>query len=624
MRFDYQKTVENVINQKKSGRSQEIIIGDIINEIQHINKIELLLYATCALWHTSVFERESSPLFANLLSPSKQIPYLIDLLLSMQNEEQHESMSFSKWQKISRLLDEIEYAYASSIVFTDDGQLYVSSEEAKITGVANNTFRNFYSNSELVFEEQVREKISLFCSPYDDLIYREFGFRIADIYNFIDIVKGIVLDKLQDTNDYCNTLIGTNEYKEYDSFNWFFYDHLSGFPSKSNHPGTNHLLTFGEILRKFVDEGTLKHIIQFLEYSPTISDKIHYYTDDSIFLTHPLIVLGQRIIVPHSRVLIDAFLLRLNFFLKESDRNYLVQRNKSVENKCVLLFKKLFGKEVEIYQNYYLDKQFEQDLLVVYNNTCLIVEIKDCSFRQPMRDPVKAYVKIEKDFKSSIQKGYDQCLRVEKALWANDSITIYDKRGKKYTQLNTKRIIDCYSIIVTSYRYGPIQNDLWYMLKKDDDALFPWSVSIDDLENFILLLIRKEKNKGRYRQLFLNYLKYREGFHGRLACMDELEMCGWFICNERDFITYSQNTLLPLRTTPDMSDIFDAYYLIGLGFDNELNLDHKIKSIPKFADDFEIILYEAKGNNTFVSNGTDVKIMGQIVKKTNPNNLNMV
>lgn len=44
-------------------------------------------------------------------------------------------------------------------------------------------------------------------------------------------------------------------------------------------------------------------------------------------------------------------------------------------------------------------------------------------------------------------------------------------------------------------------------------------------------------------------------------------------------------------TFPGMADVFDAYYKVGLGFDNELNIDIKRNyPIPKYAKSFDLNL----------------------------------
>ena len=84
-----------------------------------------------------------------------------------------------------------------------------------------------------------------------------------------------------------------------------------------------------------------------------------------------------------------------------------------------------------------------------------------------MRDPLRAFDKIKTDFDKAVQLGYNQCKRVEDILLSGTDVDIYDAENKKLLyQLKSKKITDVWSIVVTDYKYGPIQTDLSKMLKK--------------------------------------------------------------------------------------------------------------------------------------------------------------
>jgi hypothetical protein len=204
-----------------------------------------------------------------------------------------------------------------------------------------------------------------------------------------------------------------------------------------------------------------------------------------------------------------------------------------------------------------------------------------------MRDPLKAFNKIKSDFKKSIQYGYDQCKRVENKIEEGKPFKIYDSKTKKCLyEILPNRIKDYFSIIVTQFKYGGIQTNLDNLLIKEDKSLYPWSVSVDDLEAFILVL-RKIK-KGMARSQFIEYLKHRELFHERLHCSDELELCGFFINAPNDFKRQAKEDAI-FSAFPGMSDLFDAEYRNGLGFDNELDMDvKKYYGVPEYPKHYDI------------------------------------
>ena len=138
----------------------------------------------------------------------------------------------------------------------------------------------------------------------------------------------------------------------------------------------------------------------------------------------------------------------------------------------------------------------------------------------------------------------------------------------------------------TNFKYGTIQTDLSSLLEKDEDASYPWSDCVDDLEVFFLLMRRKLKGLASYR--FVEFLDYRERLHGHVLCSDELEICGWYLNDREQFIANTDKEGL-VNTTPNMGTIFDAYYRIGLGFKNELDIDYKKRyDLPDYPQHFQL------------------------------------
>lgn len=177
-----------------------------------------------------------------------------------------------------------------------------------------------------------------------------------------------------------------------------------------------------------------------------------------------------------------------------------------------MIFREFFSSSAKIFTNYSVDGVSENDLLILYGGVCIIVEIKNCKFREPFRNPVKAYERIKRDFNNAIKLGYVQCKRVEDVIFNdNDNeVRILDAENIQNVLYNLKKekIKEVWSIIVTDYRYGPIQTNLGMLLKKETDDYYPWSVCVDDLEIFLLLM--KKIYKGVSSARFIEFLDYRE------------------------------------------------------------------------------------------------------------------
>jgi hypothetical protein len=90
------------------------------------------------------------------------------------------------------------------------------------------------------------------------------------------------------------------------------------------------------------------------------------------------------------------------------------RRDIETENQTVEIIRGLFGNQAEYFTSVFENdkSQNEHDVLVIYKDTILIVEVKASKFKEPFRDPDKAYVRIKRDFRSDggIQKAFEQGL----------------------------------------------------------------------------------------------------------------------------------------------------------------------------------------------------------------------
>ena len=240
-----------------------------------------------------------------------------------------------------------------------------------------------------------------------------------------------------------------------------------------------------------------------------------------------------------------------------------------LEKKIVSIFSKFLKSDFEIYTSYYIDN-CEQDILILWKNHAFIIEAKGYNLREPLRDPNRAFVRIKDDFKSCIGYGYKQTKRVEDKFLNEKPFKIFDNNGNPITEINPKDYgDDYYSIIVNINSFGQIQTDLSTLLEIDDDDIYPWVVKLDDLEVFLLTLLKKKKTP----KYLVNYLLFREELHGKLICSDELEICGGYLLNKlNEKFVEKYDTIV---TTPDLTEIFDEQYRKEIGFDNEKYLKEK-------------------------------------------------
>jgi ribosomal protein S21 len=597
---ELKKRYEQIQAIRKSRRTQEEIIKELSSLINDFQKDSFLPYLTQMTIH--IDQRETSEVFKNLMSPMKQFVYLTDLYFSVETGGNKIGFSEDEWGKITYLLNEIEMTYFGDIGFYDED--IKDSPNLDKVSVSLQTFLNYFGNAQLSYDEQTLERLKINCGAFDKEVKKHLGFSVTESITFCAHIKNLINKKFTDCNYY---FLNKEEWtKLTDKFiergvtdprEWWNEPELNLLKEYRFKPGFIFIQNIDDINKVNLTSNVIKSLIDFLTYNENQNKgKVVYYADKNPFFDTPLIKLNEtEFLCPQYKFLIESFYNRINSKLaKIKKEKYTQFKNQMLEKKVEEVFRKLFGKEALIFDSYYVDKKkSEQDLLIVFKGFFFIIEIKDTLFRAPMRDPIKAFDKIKSDFKKSIQYGYEQCVRVESKFEDEKPFDIFDnKTHKSLFQVKPNKVKDYFSIIVTQFKYGNIQTNLDNLLKEEEDALYPWSICIDDLEAFILAL--KKLKKGMAKTQFINYLKHREAYNEHLICGDELELCGYFINSPKDFEKFStiEETF---NADPRMSELFDAEYYNGLGFKNEIDIDiKKYRKVRNYQKKWEFDIVSGK------------------------------
>lgn len=589
--YNYVEAFKRMMFFKEHYRTIEAIVTDLQMELKPIKEESLLIHAMRLILELDY--RSTSPLYQHLQSPMRQTFYMVDVYYSIMDRDESVEMDPERWDRIAVLLDEIEMTYFINIGFPNDGDVFHDDRDEQV-GVALSTFMWYFGNALMSYEEQTHDRILRYLKPYDSYIQSHYGFSVDQALSFILHVRTLNNDKLNDViHPYANTFFFYESHPEEwqkltqmfidrgvtDPHDWWYQPELSGMlKTLTTNPGEVHLHSREELLNMDLDSTVLMRILEFFAYDKeSIRGQTVYYADKHHSESHPLIQIGDRFVCPINKFMLEGMYYRIDNDLMRDvavGQKYKQHKDKSFEKKVEELFRGFFPPKTKIFTNYSVDGVSENDLLVIIGNTCIVVEIKNCGFRSPFRDPLKAFPRIKKDYSNAIQLGYEQCKRVEDVLFSGRDIYILDAGDMKkvHYHLKNKNISAVWSIVVTDFKYGSIQTDLSSLLNKDEEALFPWSVCIDDIEVFFLLM--RKLLKGIASNRFVEFLDYRERLHGHVLCSDELEICGWYLNDREQFKEYADRESL-INTSPNMGTIFDAYYRVGLGFKNEFDMAFK-------------------------------------------------
>lgn len=445
--------------------------------------------------------------------------------------------------------------------------------------------RNHFDNGTLSYVEQDLEKLRRVFTPFEGKIVQDFD---LDLNFLIEVCKEIELISMIRTKQQMSFL-HTPEFIDFnqrvqskkmgfsEAFDLLPDDIQEAFHS-FNSKTYAHLMFRAEDLYQRLEREKIDRFLLLFSRKPLPDASIRYYTAESPFELAPLLEFpnGNYLSLYGKQIPISIYKFLYTHLFNDNRYNSKLRkhREKNLEHKVTEIFKSFFPqKEAFFYENYFIEKDFEQDLLIIFKGTAIIVETKASKLREPFRDVEKAIIRLQEDFKNSVQYGFEQCKRVEDYFFDDRPFNIKDERGKILYTINPKKIHNIYSIVVTLERFGSLQTDLSLMLQKEDNIDYPWSVYIDDLETFLFAL--KQNIKSPISQ-FINFLKLRREMHGRMYAIDELDVCATYLQSPMKFKSYSEASDTFLTFSPYEQGDFDKLY-----WANQLRF--KEKALP---DDF--------------------------------------
>lgn len=532
----------------------------------------------------SIADNTANDQLGKLSSPLRQLYYLAGLLISSDDADGDDVMyNKEKWDDIVVLLNEIEFEY-EKIFFPKENE-EVDDQWKRVRRVAMPSFLSYFNQGPLNYEEQSINWIEELYVPLDVIIEKAIGLTTKDFVHFYDNLDKLVQKNFQGVS----SPKGASSLRE----NWSSYTKLSAGPDPSAPDFIKEMMkdkiplfTFmsdhgiinrfypKEIVSDLLPIEKVNNILALLTVRRAQTDFL-YYTETkpgNPLYEKPIVDIGDGLyqVFEVKQVIhaIEMLLEKLCTADTKATTKYVKKKGELLEKRIIDLFASFFKSDFKIYHSYYVDG-CEQDILILWKKYAFIIEAKGYSLKEPMRDPDKAFVRIDRDFQSSIGYGYTQTKRVEEKFAYGSMLSITDKHGKLIENIDTSKFDNDFSIIVNLESFGQVQVDLSSLLKIEDDDVFPWAVELDDLEVFILYLIANKKNP----YYFVYFLLFREELHGRLISADELEICAEYIQGKLNEKNIRGKELI--ATSPDAPGLFDKQYRKGMGFRNERYLEEK-------------------------------------------------
>lgn len=565
----------------------------MIDQLENLSK-ELKEYlrqydTACMLGHlsqlsSSIANGMSGDVLNKLSSPQRQMYYMAGLLLSAEpNDELKYNFSEEEWKEIVSKINAIEIEYFK--LFLPQVGEAIDEEWKRKRRVAMPSFLSYFNLGPLNYEEQTICWIRDLYTQMDTIIESSIGLTTEDFLIFYDNMDTWCQNNFQMYMQLSNTPVRPN-WKDYARIVCGTIDEAPEkirAIGKEREPMYSFMADYGmknrfrpnDIVTDDLPIEKVNAILQLLSCERKDRDFIFYTASNPgnpLFDT-PIVDIGNGMyqVYEEKQVLhaIDRLLESVCCNTEANKSKYIKKKGDLLEDKIEELFKKFFKGRATIYRGYYVDG-CEQDILVLYRDMALVVESKAYTMHEPFRDPERAYVRIKRDFDSSIGYANRQLWRVEQKFVEQQPLVLTDKDGNEITTIDTTKYIDGdYYVIVNQKSYGQLQSDLSVLLELEEGAHYPWAIRYDDLEVFLLTLMRRKKDWIYLKQFLIN----REYLHGRVFCSDELEICGGYLTGDlTEDMMQGEDTI---TCTPSLANVFDDQYRKGMGFKDEKNWKHK-------------------------------------------------
>lgn len=470
-----------------------------------------------------------------LQSPGRQVPFLLALLVGTPEPADPRAVDESLVREVNDLLDRIFFAYANMFFV---GLKNESAEWNEAANVAMPAFLHYFNQGTLETYEQVKARVTGLFVPLDDNLEETLGITASQTLTVISHIE--------------EQLLANEE-------NW---RRLQAEEREARHKLLDRAMAEGwtiEKVREEAERSGVRDLVMRLfggiddllvvrrdelrEQDPDLADR--YWdlfvvrrgeSDTPAYITDALVTdrrclfeveRGVALVLSaNSLYSAAAYVFEEALHAGSMRSRFLRRRDEFLEDRLEEAVRRFFPAESTIVRAACEDAngQHEHDLVVVHGGSLFIFEAKASPPREPFRDPLKAVTRIADHFGSDagIQHAADQAERVLARLRRAEVVELFDSKGKPALRLDPGEIKETFAVCVTAADFGVMAVDLALLLKKSDEAPYPWAVCIAALESIFTGWAYREWGLEKLK----DYLTARAELHGRVSTFDELEIAG--------------------------------------------------------------------------------------------------
>lgn len=526
--------------------------------------VDRLRYAE-SVWvvrHSAEFLRHcrNQPILARpLSSPVRQIFHLLGLLLATPQDGTRD-LSPQEWASILYDLEEIFSQY--QFLYYPEPSDFASRERWDAADVSMPVFMDYFNTVPLFFDAQVRDRIRRWFSPFDEFFQLEMGLSTEDCLDGVAWLYREASEQGLRVGASLARAKATGSPEGGQPSRETFSDFLDA--------AMNLYLVSAKSLEEELGAARCTAFLDLLSVRRGEVSDYYYPTGPNPALARPLIWIDDdRLGYVDLGIVLRSLLPALERKLRDSGRRQSFFRHRSIDllRQTADLFRAFLPESGSVWSEVFEgpDGHREHDLLVEAGSRYLVVEVKSTPPKEPLRDPERAFKYLRQAFRkdTGIQSAYDQGEALRSLLLQERPITLYGEDGTPKLALPAAKREAC-CLCVTADSFGTLASDLTLLLSKDDDAPFPWAVSVTDLETTLDAFAYFGKG---FDHLW-DFLQQRSTLHGFVCGSDELEFVGAYL-RLGSLEPFKEQGKDRIFLSPDYSDIFDELEAYKRGFRDE-------------------------------------------------------
>lgn len=551
---------------------------ELLSEVAKLKRItsELSIESivnSVALWQRNFMNNTQQG--SSLSSPLKQGMYLLSIASAQPEPVQAKVIDEGKSKQIVKILNSIFNKYAFA---------YFPEKKDQVEGLSDRWFRdrrvampafiNHFLGGFKISTSQIKSWVDFYYSGFEDRIVEKFGISHKEMLAVGDYFESKITDNFEEIKlitlkiDGFRTEFLKNKDEDFSAALERLKNNkeLQKLTETSLNKSDKIFSIDASVLEVKFGEKVKNAILEHFTTIRGKSPEIHYITDSNPVTSKPIISPdGRHLYFIANNSFYQSITENIEGELSKGKRanSFLKARDKRLEEKTIEQFRKILPDNTEFYESAFEtdNSHHEHDLVIVHEKNLIIVEAKASPPREPLRDPSKAFVRINDHFKSNtgIQKAYNQAHALEDNILKNGTANLYNKKGNLLRELKLDQFEKIYCICITRDDFGALATDLSLLLDKAEGDRYPWVINIEDLE----FLIDGFLHLGLTHNDFYKYLEQREKLHGKVFGTDELEYAGAYLkYGGLEHFIEAKADFIPLDISE--SNIFDDIYIATL------------------------------------------------------------